>query len=56
MSQVPTVRGPVNRGGLRPTYGREHICTLTPGARESYPDEQTAVPAGGPRRFFEGGS
>ncbi len=39
MSQVPTVRGPVNSAGLGPTYMHEHIFTLTADVQQNYPDE-----------------
>ncbi|HYB18175.1 MAG TPA: phosphotriesterase-related protein, partial [Streptosporangiaceae bacterium] len=39
MSQVPTVRGPVEAAGLGPTYMHEHIFVLTADVQQNYPGE-----------------
>jgi phosphotriesterase-related protein len=39
MSQVPTVRGPVDAAALGPTYMHEHIFSLTADMQQNYPDE-----------------
>jgi phosphotriesterase-related protein len=39
MSQVPTVRGPVDSAELGPTYMHEHIFTLTADVQQNYPGE-----------------
>lgn len=39
MSQVPTVRGPVDTTALGPTYMHEHIFSLTADMQQNYPDE-----------------
>src|SRR5262249_24083247 len=39
MSQVPTVRGPVEVTDLGPTYMHEHIFVLTPEVQQNYPAE-----------------
>jgi phosphotriesterase-related protein len=39
MSQVPTVRGPVDSAELGRTYMHEHIFALTTDVQQNYPDE-----------------
>jgi phosphotriesterase-related protein len=39
MSQVPTVRGPVDTAQLGRTYMHEHIFTLTADVQQNYPEE-----------------
>jgi len=39
MSQVPTVRDPVEVADLGPTYMHEHIFVLTPDVQQNYPAE-----------------
>lgn len=39
MTQVPTVRGPVDSAALGRTYMHEHIFVLTPDVQQNYPDE-----------------
>jgi phosphotriesterase-related protein len=39
MSEVPTVRGPVEVTDLGPTYMHEHIFVLTPDVQQNYPGE-----------------
>jgi phosphotriesterase-related protein len=39
MSQVPTVRGPVDTADLGPTYMHEHIFVLTTDVQQNYPGE-----------------
>jgi phosphotriesterase-related protein len=39
MSQVPTVRGPVDTAELGPTYMHEHIFTLSTDVQQNYPEE-----------------
>ena len=39
MSQVPTVRGPVDTADLGPTYMHEHIFVLTADVQQNYPGE-----------------
>jgi phosphotriesterase-related protein len=39
MSQVPTVRGPVDTAELGPAYMHEHIFTLTADVQQNYPGE-----------------
>jgi phosphotriesterase-related protein len=39
MSNVPTVRGPVDSAGLGRTYTHEHIFTLTADIQQNYPAE-----------------
>ena len=39
MSQVSTVRGPVEVADLGPTYMHEHIFVLTPDVQQNYPGE-----------------
>jgi phosphotriesterase-related protein len=39
MSQVPTMRGPVDTAALGPTYMHEHIFSLTADVQQNYPDE-----------------
>src|SRR5262245_27822979 len=39
MSQVPTVRGPVDAADLGPTYMHEHIFVLTADMQQNYPAE-----------------
>jgi phosphotriesterase-related protein len=39
MSQVPTVRGPVDAAGLGRTYMHEHIFLLTTDVQQNYPEE-----------------
>ncbi|MGH9096174.1 MAG: phosphotriesterase-related protein, partial [Acidimicrobiales bacterium] len=39
MTQVPTVRGPVDSDSLGRTYMHEHIFVLTPEVQTNYPEE-----------------
>ena len=39
MSEVPTVRGPVDSADLGPTYMHEHIFVLTADVQQNYPGE-----------------
>jgi phosphotriesterase-related protein len=39
MTQVPTVRGPVDSAALGRTYMHEHIFVLSPDVQQNYPDE-----------------
>jgi phosphotriesterase-related protein len=39
MSQVPTVRGPVDTADLGPTYMHEHIFVLSADVQQNYPGE-----------------
>ncbi len=39
MSQIPTVRGPIDTAGLGPTYMHEHIFGLTADVQQNYPSE-----------------
>ncbi len=39
MTQVPTVRGPVDSSALGRTYMHEHIFVLSPDVQQNYPDE-----------------
>jgi phosphotriesterase-related protein len=39
MSQVATVRGPVEVADLGPTYMHEHIFVLTADVQQNYPGE-----------------
>lgn len=39
MTQVPTVRGPVDSTALGRTYMHEHIFVLSPDVQQNYPDE-----------------
>ena len=39
MSQVPTVRGPVEVADLGPTYMHEHIFVLTADVQQNYPGD-----------------
>ena len=39
MSEVPTVRGPVDTADLGPTYMHEHIFVLTADVQQNYPGE-----------------
>jgi phosphotriesterase-related protein len=39
MTQIPTVRGPVDTADLGPTYMHEHIFVLTADVQQNYPGE-----------------
>lgn len=39
MSEVPTVRGPVDTKALGRTYMHEHVFVLTPDVQQNYPEE-----------------
>jgi len=39
MSQVPTVRGPIDAAELGPTYMHEHVFVLTADVQQNYPGE-----------------
>ncbi len=39
MSQVNTVRGPIDSAELGRTYMHEHVFVLTPDVQQNYPDE-----------------
>jgi phosphotriesterase-related protein len=41
MTQVPTVRGPVNTADLGQVYMHEHIFVLTADVQQNYPAEMT---------------
>jgi len=47
MSQVPTVRGPVEVADLGPTYMHEHIFVRTADVQQNYPRIITALAARG---------
>jgi phosphotriesterase-related protein len=46
MSQVPTVRGPVEVDDLGPTYMHEHIFVCTTDVQENYPASGAARTSG----------
>jgi predicted metal-dependent phosphotriesterase family hydrolase len=48
MSQVPTVRGPVEAADLGRTYMHEHIFVLAPDVQQNYPGEWASEEDRGP--------